>query len=110
MNKHQFISKLQKELNAIFNPECEVEVRQCKSDIIVRFYRKTELEHLTISESLGYYSIHHVEYNEKRLLIEKERANIIKLGYTMGRAVERSILLDRIQNVIEDACDEEARE
>jgi len=101
MNKRQFISKLQKELNAIFGPECEVVVTQDKDGTIeVGFWR---------NELLGFYTIENVTHNEECLQKQIGIAKIVNRGFILGRILERKIMIDELKNIL-TANNEEAKE
>ena len=95
MNKRQFISLLQKELNAIFGIDCEIEVCEGESgNIVVSFWRN--------GIQLGFYTLENVKYTEEYL---QKHIGIVR----QGKILQRKMMLDELKNIL-TANNEEAKE
>jgi hypothetical protein len=94
MNKRQFISKLQKELNALFNPEIKVTITQKDNTIELGFWRDLEV--------LAIYTIHNIQYNEEYLHNLIKKVEIMQQGYILGRILERKIMLEELSQIQND--------
>jgi len=92
MNKRQFIAKLKKELNSIFNHEIEVEIGKDENGVIVVSFWKNGL--------LGFYTIDSIEYNDEYLQKQVGIAKIIHDGYLLGRTVERKMTIDKLKTIL----------
>ena len=94
MNKKQFVSKLKKELNAMFNPEIEITVTQKDNTIALEFWRHNEV--------IATYTIHNIKYNEEYLQHLINKVEIMQQGYIIGRILERKIMLEELSQIQND--------
>jgi len=88
MNRKQFIAKLKKELNILFNPVIKITVTQKDNTIELGFWRDLEV--------LAIYTIRNIQYNEEYLQHIIEKVKIIHDGYLLGRIVERKIMWEEL--------------
>ena len=94
MNKQQFVSKLEKELNAMFNPEIKITVIQKDNTIELGFWRDLEV--------IATYTIHNMKYSEKYLQHLIGKVKIMEQGYIIGRILERKIMLEELSQIQND--------
>jgi len=94
MNKRQFISKLKKELNTLFNPEIKITVIHKDNTIELGFWRDFEV--------IATYTIHNIQYNEEYLQHLIHKVEIMEQGYILGRILERKIMLEELSQIQND--------